>query len=65
MALSTARMGHAGDHRPCKHVLAVRLHCELAKAQQAQPARRQAAIASSTAALAARYVDIFSKFEGD
>lgn len=35
--LSGTRLGHAGEHRACKHVLAVRLHCELVKAQQSHP----------------------------
>lgn len=39
--LSGHRLGHAGEHRPCKHVLAVRLYCELVKAQQKSHARRQ------------------------
>lgn len=38
--LTGARIGRAGEHRVCKHVLAVRLHCELAKAEQQQPRRR-------------------------
>lgn len=38
--LSGARLGHAGEHRACKHVLAVRLYAELVKAQQARPKRR-------------------------
>jgi hypothetical protein len=29
----------ASEQRACKHVLAVRLHCELARAQQLQPRR--------------------------
>jgi hypothetical protein len=37
--LSPARLGQAGEHRPCKHILAVRLHRELVKAMQA-PMRR-------------------------
>jgi hypothetical protein len=39
--LSPARLGAAGEHRPCKHILAVRLHTELVRAlqhQSAQPA---------------------------
>jgi hypothetical protein len=39
--LSGARRGHSGEHRPCKHILAVRLYCELAKAQQARPGSRR------------------------
>jgi hypothetical protein len=39
--LSGARLGHSGEHRPCKHVLAVRLYCELAKAQRTRPASRR------------------------
>lgn len=37
--LSHARRGQTGVHLPCKHVLAVRLHRELAKAQQSRPRR--------------------------
>jgi hypothetical protein len=36
--LAEARIGLPGEHRPCKHVLAVRLYRELVKAQ---PARRR------------------------
>ncbi len=36
--LAAARIGQTGEHRACKHVLAVRLYCELVKAQ---PARRR------------------------
>jgi hypothetical protein len=32
--LSPARRGAAGEHRPCKHILAVRLHTELVRALQ-------------------------------
>ena len=35
--LSGARIGQTGTHGLCKHILAVRLHCELAKAQQPKP----------------------------
>ena len=37
--LSSTRLGAAGEHRACKHILAVRLHTELVRAQreQAQP----------------------------
>jgi hypothetical protein len=31
--LSPARVGQGGNHHACKHVLAVRLYCELVKAQ--------------------------------
>src|SRR5262252_6987959 len=34
--LSGSRLGYAGEHRACKYVLAVRLYCELVKAQQNQ-----------------------------
>ena len=43
-------------HTPCKHQLAVRLHVELVKAQQARRA---------VAANAQLYADIFQRFEGD
>jgi hypothetical protein len=39
--LNGARIGQTGGHQHCKHILAVRLHCELVKAQQVQPKRRQ------------------------
>jgi hypothetical protein len=40
--LSGARIGQVGEHRVCKHVLAVRLHCELVKAQESvRPSRRR------------------------
>jgi hypothetical protein len=38
--LSYGRLGDNGYHGPCKHVLAVRLHLELARAQQSRPKRR-------------------------
>lgn len=57
--LSHVRLGEAGFHGPCKHVLAVRLHCELAKAQQARPGRRRLRVLP----MAADYNRIFS--EGD
>lgn len=67
--LSGARIGHTGEHRPCKHILAVRLHCELAKAQQARPAPRRRghlsvvrpALDARTLVLAAKYDDIYGK----
>ena len=62
--LSGARLGHAGEHRPCKHVLAVRLYCELAKAQKARPASRRRSNLS-VVATAAKYDDIFKRFEGE
>ena len=40
---------------PCKHVLAVRLHCELARFAM-QPRRRSQSQAD-------RYADIFKRFE--
>ena len=64
--LSGARLGHSGEHRPCKHVCAVRLFCELAKAQRARPAsRRRRHLAVVPPATAARYDDIFERFEGE
>jgi hypothetical protein len=39
--LNADRLGLYGEHGLCKHILAVRLVVELAKAQQAQPKRRQ------------------------
>ncbi|GAC1314947.1 MAG: hypothetical protein NVSMB2_05310 [Chloroflexota bacterium] len=32
--LSPERLGTAGEHRPCKHILAVRLHSELMRAER-------------------------------
>src|SRR5258708_28796074 len=61
--LSGLRLGHAGEHRPCKHILAVRLHCELAKAQLAQPKRRRLTVVPPITA--ARYDEIFKRFDGD
>jgi len=65
--LTPGRVGVTGLHTACKHVLAVRLHCELAKAQHAQPKPRHlrlrlVASAAETARLANRYSDIFSRF---
>jgi hypothetical protein len=59
--LSGSRIGHAGIHTPCKHVLAVRLHCELVKAQNRpkRPRRRLSLVRTAPAA------DVFSRFEGD
>jgi hypothetical protein len=66
--LSLERRGANGYHGPCKHVLAVRLHCELVKAQREQPPQRRAGhltlLPSPVAALAAKYADVFTKFEG-
>src|SRR5579859_5821161 len=41
--LSPERRGEEGYHGPCKHVLAVRLHCELEMAmrQRSQPRKRR------------------------
>lgn len=64
--LSGAPIGQAGDHRPCKHILAIRLHCELAKAQQqTRPATRRRGHLSVVEANAQRYDDIFNRFAGD
>ncbi len=38
-ALTVMTSGDASELRACKHVLAVRLHCELVRAQQLQPGR--------------------------
>lgn len=40
--LSTVRIGRAGLHGPCKHVMAVRLHIALRKGAQKPPRRRSA-----------------------
>lgn len=39
--LRRGRIGEAGYHGDCKHMRAVQLHDELARAQQSQPKRRQ------------------------
>lgn len=69
--LSGARVGQAGTHQVCKHVLAVRLWCELVKAQQ-QPrstarSRRGhlSVVPASVQANAHSYDDIFDRLEGD
>jgi len=67
--LSPDRRGEEGNHGPCKNILAVRPYCELQTAMhmRTQPRRRRAHLAllpSPVAELAARYDDIFSKFEG-
>jgi hypothetical protein len=46
-------------NQPCKHQLAVRLHCELVKAQQQRSGRAR------VGTNAARYDDIFKRFEGE
>jgi hypothetical protein len=54
----------------CKHQLAVRLHCELLKAeQQVRPTTRRHGhlrlLPMPVVALAAKYDEIFKRFEGD
>jgi hypothetical protein len=49
------------SRQACKHVLSVRLFCELVKAQQAQPKLRHRLPAHATAA---DYGRIFQHFEG-
>ena len=39
--LSRPRLGATGLHAPCKHLLAVRLYCELVRAQNARPLDRR------------------------
>ena len=70
--LSGSRIGHAGVHAPCKHILAVRLHCEQAKAQQARPARRArraTTVAEGSTQRSRLSVvpagDVFDRFVGD
>jgi hypothetical protein len=68
--LSPERRGLAGYHGPCKHILAVRLHCELVKASRQQTSSRARRahlelLPSPVATLAARYDDIFSRFEAE
>jgi hypothetical protein len=41
-ALAVMPSDDVGEVRACKHVLAVRLHCELVRAQQLQPGRTTA-----------------------
>jgi len=41
-ALTVMTSADASELRACKHVLAVRLHCELVRAQQLQPRRTTA-----------------------
>ena len=38
----TAQLGLRADQRPCKHLLAARLHDELVRAQQSRPTPRDA-----------------------
>jgi hypothetical protein len=42
-ALAGMAPDEAGEVRACKHMLAVRLHCELVRAQQLQPRRTSTA----------------------
>lgn len=68
--LSDLRIGMNGEHGLCKHVRAVRLHRELLEAVQDRTrsgARRHLHLVANptTAQLAARYDDIYKKFEGD
>lgn len=49
--LSPERLGRAGEHRPCKHMLAVRLHSELMRAERAHvPHRRRQGLAQANSA---------------
>jgi hypothetical protein len=62
--LSTERRGEEGYHGPCKHVLAVRLHCELVKAMRDQATARRRTLTllpSPVQTLAAKYDDIFGR----
>src|SRR5258708_7466445 len=66
--LSPERRGVEGDHLPCKHILAVRLHCELETAMRmrSQPRRRRGhleLLPSPVQQLADKYVDVFKRFE--
>jgi hypothetical protein len=56
--LTAGRVGVTGLHTACKHVLAVRLHVELAKAQQALPKPRRL----QPVPTAADYDRIFARF---
>jgi hypothetical protein len=47
-------------NQACKHQLAVRLHCELVKAEQARQTAR-----TGVATASACYDDIFKRFEGE
>lgn len=49
--LSPERRGTHGEHRPCKHILAVRLHSELMRAERRHiPHRRRQRLADANAA---------------
>ncbi len=68
--LTPERRGEEGYHGPCKHILAVRLYCELETAMRMrkQPRRRRGHLSllpSPVAQLAQRYDDIFKAFEGE
>ena len=56
--LSGMRIGHAGSHTRCKHLLTVRLHCELVKAQERRKRRqtRRLTVVSTG--------DVFDRFQG-
>jgi hypothetical protein len=63
--LSGSRIGHAGIHTPCKHVLAVRLHCELVKARQRPRRPRRGRLTVVRSAAPAPSDDVFSRFDRD
>jgi hypothetical protein len=62
--LSSPRVGADGFHGQCKHLRGLLLHLELVKAQQARPASRRRGHLS-VVPTAARYDDIFKRFEGE
>ncbi len=62
--LSGARIGHTGTHLPCKHVLAVRLYCELVKAQQIRSSSSARGRGYLALVAPAESADIFNRFEG-
>src|SRR4051794_17815279 len=59
--LTSHRLGESGEHHLCKHVLAVRLHCELAKAQEQARADSRRRGHLSVVQAAARYDEIFKR----
>ena len=68
--LSPDRRGEEGYHGPCKHILAVRLYCEMQTTMRmrAQPRRRRGhleLLPSPIAQPAQRYDDVFDAFAGD
>lgn len=62
--LSTPRVGYAGEHHACKHILGVRLHAELVAAQQSLPKRQRPNLTVVPPTIArSRYEEIFGTEE--